>query len=49
MRRTSLQDGGELVNTTSNSGMRVSTQRVAYGTSKAAIIQLIKQQAATGL
>ena len=45
MRRTSVQDGGAIVNIASISGLRASTLRVAYGTSKAAIIQLTKQQA----
>jgi NAD(P)-dependent dehydrogenase (short-subunit alcohol dehydrogenase family) len=38
--------GGALVNIASISGLRASTLRVAYGTSKAAVIQLTKQQAA---
>lgn len=37
---------GCLVNVASISGLRASTLRVAYGTSKAAVIQLTKQQAA---
>jgi len=37
--------GGSIVNIASISGLRASTMRVAYGTSKAAIIQLTKQQA----
>lgn len=37
--------GGAVVNIASISGLRASTLRVAYGTSKAAIIQLTKQQA----
>ena len=37
--------GGSIVNIASISGLRASTLRVAYGTSKAAIIQLTKQQA----
>ncbi|WP_370399530.1 SDR family NAD(P)-dependent oxidoreductase [Sulfitobacter sp. JB4-11] len=37
---------GTLVNIASISGLRASTLRVAYGTSKAAVIQLTKQQAA---
>ena len=37
--------GGAIVNIASISGLRASTLRVAYGTSKAAIIQLTKQQA----
>ena len=45
MLRTSAQDGGAIVNIASISGLRASTLRVAYGTSKAAIIQLTKQQA----
>lgn len=36
---------GGLVNIASISGLRASTLRVAYGTSKAAVIQLTKQQA----
>ena len=36
---------GSIVNIASISGLRASTLRVAYGTSKAAIIQLTKQQA----
>jgi NAD(P)-dependent dehydrogenase (short-subunit alcohol dehydrogenase family) len=38
--------GGAVVNITSISGLRASTLRVAYGTSKAAVIHLTKQQAA---
>ena len=37
--------GGAVVNITSISGMRASTLRVAYGTSKAALAHLTKQQA----
>ncbi len=37
---------GAVVNIASISGLRASTLRVAYGTSKAAVIQLTKQQAA---
>ena len=37
---------GSLVNIASISGLRASTLRVAYGTSKAGVIQLTKQQAA---
>jgi meso-butanediol dehydrogenase / (S,S)-butanediol dehydrogenase / diacetyl reductase len=37
--------GGAVVNIASISGLRASTLRVAYGTSKAAIIHLTKQQA----
>ena len=40
------QSCGSLVNIASISGLRASTLRVAYGTSKAAVIQLTKQQAA---
>ncbi len=40
------QPGGAIVNIASISGLRASTLRVAYGTSKAAVIQLTKQQAA---
>lgn len=36
---------GAIVNVASISGLRASTLRVAYGTSKAAVIQLTKQQA----
>ena len=36
---------GSIINIASISGLRASTLRVAYGTSKAAIIQLTKQQA----
>jgi NAD(P)-dependent dehydrogenase (short-subunit alcohol dehydrogenase family) len=42
MRRTG---GGSIVNIASISGLRASTLRVAYGTSKAAVIHLTKQQA----
>ena len=38
--------GGSVVNIASISGLRASTLRVAYGTSKAAVMQLSKQQAA---
>jgi len=38
--------GGTIVNIASISGLRASTLRVAYGTSKAAVIQLTLQQAA---
>ncbi len=38
--------GGSIVNVASISGLRASTLRVAYGTSKAALIHLTKQQAA---
>ena len=37
--------GGAIVNIASISGLRASTLRVAYGTSKAALIQLTKQYA----
>lgn len=40
------QGGGAIVNITSISGVRGSTMRVAYGTSKAALAHLTKQQAA---
>ena len=40
------QTAGAIVNIASISGLRASTLRVAYGTSKAAVIQLTKQQAA---
>ncbi len=39
------QGGGAIVNIASISGLRASTLRVAYGTSKAAIIHLTKQYA----
>ncbi|WP_420103314.1 SDR family NAD(P)-dependent oxidoreductase [Bosea sp. (in: a-proteobacteria)] len=39
------QGGGAIVNITSISGVRASTLRVAYGTSKAALAHLTKQQA----
>jgi NAD(P)-dependent dehydrogenase (short-subunit alcohol dehydrogenase family) len=39
-------EGGAIVNIASISGLRASTLRVAYGTSKAALIHLTKQQAA---
>jgi meso-butanediol dehydrogenase / (S,S)-butanediol dehydrogenase / diacetyl reductase len=38
--------GGAIVNIASISGLRASTLRIAYGTSKAALIHLTKQQAA---
>jgi NAD(P)-dependent dehydrogenase (short-subunit alcohol dehydrogenase family) len=38
-------EGGAVVNIASISGLRASTMRVAYGTSKGAIIHLTKQQA----
>jgi NAD(P)-dependent dehydrogenase (short-subunit alcohol dehydrogenase family) len=38
--------GGAVVNIGSISGLRASTLRVAYGTSKAALMHLTKQQAA---
>jgi len=37
--------GGSIVNIASISGLRASTMRVAYGTSKAAVIHLTRQQA----
>ena len=40
------RDGGAVVNVTSISGLRASTLRVAYGTSKAALAHLTLQQAA---
>ena len=40
------ENGGAVLNIASISGLRASTLRVAYGTSKAAVIQLTKQQAA---
>ena len=39
-------DGGAIVNIASISGLRASTLRVAYGTSKAALMHLTRQQAA---
>jgi meso-butanediol dehydrogenase / (S,S)-butanediol dehydrogenase / diacetyl reductase len=41
----SAEGGGAVVNITSISGLRASTLRVAYGTSKAALAQLTLQQA----
>jgi meso-butanediol dehydrogenase/(S,S)-butanediol dehydrogenase/diacetyl reductase len=41
-----LARGGAIVNIASISGLRASTLRIAYGTSKAAVIHLTKQQAA---
>lgn len=41
-----IDTGGAIVNIASISGLRASTLRVAYGTSKAAVIHLTKQQAA---
>ena len=41
----SAHGGGAIVNIASISGLRASTLRVAYGTSKAAVIQLSQQQA----
>ncbi|HSW21940.1 MAG TPA: SDR family oxidoreductase [Burkholderiaceae bacterium] len=40
------QGGGSIVHIASISGLRASTLRVAYGTSKAALIHLMRQQAA---
>ncbi len=40
-----MSQGGSIVNIASISGLRASTLRVAYGTSKAALIHLTKQQA----
>lgn len=40
-----LKAGGSIVNIASISGVRASTLRIAYGTSKAAIMHLTKQQA----
>src|SRR3546814_16904776 len=40
------QGGGSIVNITSISGLRASTLRIAYGTSKAGLAHLTKQQAA---
>ncbi len=39
-------EGGSIVNIASISGLRASTLRIAYGTSKAALMHLNKQQAA---
>ncbi|SER79646.1 NAD(P)-dependent dehydrogenase, short-chain alcohol dehydrogenase family [Tranquillimonas rosea] len=44
--RDLARQGGAIVNIASISGLRASTLRVAYGTSKAAVIHLTKQQAA---
>ena len=41
-----MSKGGAIVNITSISGLRASAMRVAYGTSKAALAHLTKQQAA---
>ena len=41
-----MKNGGAVVNIASISGLRASTLRVAYGTSKAALIHLTKQYAA---
>jgi len=41
-----IESRGSIVNIASISGLRASTLRVAYGTSKAAVIHLTKQQAA---
>jgi NAD(P)-dependent dehydrogenase (short-subunit alcohol dehydrogenase family) len=41
-----LEGGGSVVNIVSISGLRASTLRTAYGTSKAGLMQLTKQQAA---
>ena len=40
-----LSQGGSVVNIASISGLRASTLRVAYGTSKAALVHLTRQQA----
>ena len=40
------QGGGSIVHIASISGLRASTLRVAYGTSKAALVHLMRQQAA---
>ena len=37
-------EGGSIVNIASISGLRASTLRIAYGTSKAALMHLTKQQ-----
>ena len=39
-------EGGSIINIASISGLRASTLRIAYGTSKAALMHLTKQQAA---
>ena len=44
--RIMTQPGGAIVNIASISGLRASTLRVAYGTSKAGVIHLTRQQAA---
>jgi NAD(P)-dependent dehydrogenase (short-subunit alcohol dehydrogenase family) len=41
-----IESGGAIVNIASISGLRASTLRVAYGTSKAAVMHLTQQQAA---
>ena len=46
MKRHSGEDGAAIVNIASISGLRASTLRVAYGTSKAGVIHLTLQQAA---
>ncbi|MCB1386941.1 MAG: SDR family oxidoreductase [Nitratireductor sp.] len=46
LRRHKAAGGAAIVNIASISGLRASTLRVAYGTSKAAVIQLTLQQAA---
>ena len=46
LKRHASGDGGAIVNIASISGLRASTLRVAYGTSKAGVIQLTLQQAA---
>lgn len=46
MRKTASNSYASIVNIASISGLRASTLRVAYGTSKAAVIQLTLQQAA---
>lgn len=46
MKKTSRETGAAIVNIASISGLRASTLRVAYGTSKAAVNQLTLQQAA---
>ncbi len=46
MKKTSRETGAAIVNIASISGLRASTLRIAYGTSKAAVNQLTLQQAA---
>ena len=46
LKKSAAQNHASIVNIASISGLRASTLRVAYGTSKAAVIQLTLQQAA---